>query len=92
MKLKSIKLTNYRCFKDLEVNFDSKMTVLISGNSSGKTTVIDAVRIALWPFVKAFDLCAQTGAAATINIHDANLTQRNNKMEPVIPSSVAAKC
>jgi predicted ATP-binding protein involved in virulence len=39
-------------------------------NGVGKTTLLDTLRIATWPFVKAFDLASQSGKSATIGIDD----------------------
>ena len=43
MRLKSLHLKNFRCFSDLTVNFDPKMTVIIAENGKGKTAVLDAI-------------------------------------------------
>ncbi len=43
MRLKRIHLENFRCFKDISVEFHPKMTVIIAENGTGKTTVLDAI-------------------------------------------------
>ncbi|MDR0356731.1 MAG: AAA family ATPase, partial [Deltaproteobacteria bacterium] len=43
MKLESLKLRNFRCFADLLINFDERLTVLVGRNGSGKTAVLDAL-------------------------------------------------
>lgn len=45
MKLKRLSLLNFRCFEELTVDFDSKLTVLIAENGAGKTAILDAVAI-----------------------------------------------
>ena len=45
MKLKSIKLRNFRCFENLELDFHKQLTVISGGNASGKSAVLDAVAI-----------------------------------------------
>ena len=83
MKIKNITIKNFRCFEQLEVTFHSQMTVLIAANGGGKTSILDAVRIAVWPFVKGFDLGSQTGKSATIQIDDVRLEKQiNDNMEP----------
>lgn len=47
MKLRSVKLTNFRCFTDLTVPLDEKLTVLVGNNGAGKTTILDAIGYAL---------------------------------------------
>lgn len=56
MKLKEIRLRNFRCYEDLTVPLDEKLTVLVAPNGQGKTAILDAISIALWDFVKKFDL------------------------------------
>lgn len=90
MKIDTVIINNFRCFSHLEVTFHPHMTVLIAPNGTGKTTILDAVRIALWPFVKGFDLGSQAGKSATIQIDDVRLRRIKNTMEPVLPSTVTA--
>lgn len=47
MKLKSLKMSNFRCFKQFEIKFASDVTVLIGKNGAGKSTLIDAIHKAL---------------------------------------------
>lgn len=91
MYLKQLSLGNYRCFESLQIDFHPELTVLIAPNGSGKTTVLDAARVALWPYVKGFDLGSQTGKGATIQISDVRLApQADGNMEPQLPSRIAA--
>jgi energy-coupling factor transporter ATP-binding protein EcfA2 len=36
-------LENVRCFRNTDISFDPKVTVIVGGNASGKTTVIEAL-------------------------------------------------
>ncbi len=38
-----LKLGNVRCFRDAEVPIDPQVTVLLGGNGSGKTTIVEAL-------------------------------------------------
>jgi predicted ATP-binding protein involved in virulence len=92
VRLDKLRVQNYRCFGEFEIDFDPHLTVLIASNGGGKTTILDAARVALWPFVKGFDLGSQTGKSATIQIDDvrlANLSSGN--MEPQIASIIEAR-
>ena len=53
--IEKITLSDFRCFRRLEVSFDDKLTVLVGRNGGGKTAILDGVAIALAPFVGAFD-------------------------------------
>lgn len=91
MRLKKLTLMNFRCFEYLEIDFHPELTVLIAPNGSGKTTVLDAARAALWPYVKGFDLGSQTGKGATIQIADVRLAPKpDGNMEPQLPSAIVA--
>ncbi|WP_343722263.1 AAA family ATPase, partial [Herbaspirillum seropedicae] len=58
MRLDKLRLKNFRCFGDFELLFNtsSRLTVLVAENGQGKSTVLDAIRIGVWPFIKSFDL------------------------------------
>lgn len=91
MKLDKLRLQNYRCFEHFEIDLHPKMTVLIAPNGGGKTSILDAARVALWPFVKGFDLGSQTGKSATIQVEDVRLSsQATGNMEPQLPSIIEA--
>lgn len=47
MYLSKLKLKNFRKYKELEVPFKKGLNVLIGENDSGKTAIIDSIRILL---------------------------------------------
>ena len=47
MFLKKISLQNFRCFEKIEVDFNQRLTVLVGANGAGKTSVLDAIAIAV---------------------------------------------
>ncbi|MCC8150840.1 MAG: AAA family ATPase, partial [Lachnospiraceae bacterium] len=47
MYLKTVTIRNFRSLKDVTVELDEKDTVLIGENNAGKTSFMDAIRIAL---------------------------------------------
>ena len=44
-KLKNIKITNFRLFKKLDINFNQDINVIIANNGAGKTTLLDAIAL-----------------------------------------------
>jgi len=42
--LEKLKLKNFRCFEDYEIEFD-KFNVIVGKNNTGKSTVIDAIKL-----------------------------------------------
>ena len=53
-KLKNIKITNFRLFEELEVDFNQDINVIIANNGAGKTTLLDAIAIGLGVMVNKF--------------------------------------
>ena len=53
MKLSSIEITHFRCFESLRVDFQSDVNVIVGANGSGKSSILDAVAIALYEVVAA---------------------------------------
>ncbi|MDL2321619.1 AAA family ATPase [Desulfosarcina sp. OttesenSCG-928-B08] len=51
MKIQSLHLENYRCFSDLRIDFDEKLTILVGVNGSGKTAILDALAVFLQGFI-----------------------------------------
>ena len=47
MKLKNLNILNFRCFRQLKIDFADNVTVLIGKNGAGKSTLIDAIHKAL---------------------------------------------
>ncbi len=84
MHLKKLEITNFRCFKSLSIDLDEQLTVLVAKNGQGKSAVLDAVRIGLWPFVSGFDLARNpaTDAANNISIDDVRMLQQVGRQFP----------
>ena len=47
LKVSSVRLNNIGLFKDVEINFDSRVTCLIGENGSGKSTILRALALGL---------------------------------------------
>lgn len=91
MRIDQITLKNYRCFDELRVDFHPQVTVLVALNGHGKTTVLDAVKVALWPFVAGFDMGSTTNDVTGIHIDDVRREQvRTLEMDWRLPASISA--
>jgi len=49
MRLKSLHIRNFRKIEDLMVNFPPGLSVIVGENNAGKTAIIDALRLMLFP-------------------------------------------
>ena len=47
MFLTNLKLHNFRCFENLEINFHPHLTVIVGSNGAGKTSILEGAAIAL---------------------------------------------
>ncbi len=54
MHLKSLHVRNFRCFADLQIDFEDDLTVIVAVNGGGKTTLADAIAAAFAPWVAEF--------------------------------------
>ncbi len=54
MKIKTLKLYNFRCFEQLTIDMDEHLTILIAPNGLGKTAVLDAIAFGMGPFISRF--------------------------------------
>lgn len=55
LRVDRLDLRNFRCFPEISIDFHEELTVIVANNGQGKTAILDAVAIALGPFVGAFD-------------------------------------
>ena len=51
MKLKTLTLTDFRCFHSFSLQLDPHLTVLVGQNGVGKTAILDAIAIGLGAFI-----------------------------------------
>ncbi len=52
MKISKLVLENFRCFKDLEIEFHPKLTVIVGNNGVGKTSILDGLAQLFGGFLK----------------------------------------
>ena len=50
-----MKLKNYRCFKEVEIDFDDHITLVVGKNGAGKTAILDAVAVSVSTFLLGID-------------------------------------
>lgn len=61
MLIKELHIQNFRRFEDLTVSFEEDLTVLVARNGQGKSSILDAIRVLIGPFVGAFDYGVSNG-------------------------------
>lgn len=55
MKVSSIELSNFRGFEKFCANFNENLTVIVGDNGAGKSSLLDALAIAIGTFLAGFD-------------------------------------
>lgn len=90
-EIKNIKISNYRCFKEAEIDFDDHITLVVGKNGAGKTTILDAVAVS----VSTFLLGIEGGVSRSIlkddaryEFHDLNGTIDPQHQFPVSIESI----
>ena len=83
-----MKLNNFCCFEELTINFSIPYTVLIGINGSGKSSILDALRIVIDGFVSATQNDVRKSATYINNI---KLQEGDAKIKTVIAGSTINK-
>ena len=53
MKLSKVEITYFRCFESLSIDLQPDINVIVGANGAGKSSILDAVAIALYEVVAA---------------------------------------
>lgn len=54
MYITKLYLENFRCYDKFEIDFEKDLTVIVAENGQGKTAILDAVAIAMGPYLSCF--------------------------------------
>lgn len=92
MYIKSLSLKNYRCYENIDVEFNPEYTVLVGVNGAGKSTILDGLATALGSYIAGFDGIVSNG----ITRDDAHrkMYELGSRVDPEeqYPVEVSAKC
>lgn len=45
--ISKVKIENYKCFKEFSIELDKGINILVDDNESGKSTILEAIHLAL---------------------------------------------
>ncbi|HEY6333127.1 MAG TPA: AAA family ATPase [Blastocatellia bacterium] len=83
--IERLELENYRCFAKLDLPLHDRLTVLVAENGGGKTAILDALLVALRPFVDMIE--EGRDRPKGLSTKDIRLAPRpDSSMEPVLPA------
>ena len=88
MEIKKLHLKNFRCFEDMEISFDKGLTVLVAQNGIGKTSILDAIRIMMWPYVKCFSDKNPNDIANSLSKEDVSIIEGTHFDGIALPSKI----
>lgn len=92
MKIRKIRLENYRGFKQFDLELHPKLTVIMGVNGCGKTTLMSALMLVLWSYIMAYKKDVRGGTPPTISIDDVHHTQPTpGSVDLKFPCSVKGK-
>lgn len=87
LRLDKLVLTNFRCFAYCEIDLHPRLTVLVAENAHGKTTLLDAISLALSVYVSALQ---PTEKPKKLQRTDVRLVRAEaGGMVPCLPSGFA---
>lgn len=87
--IQRLELTDFRLFTDLVIEFRDDLTVLVANNGDGKTTILDAIAVALAPFFDKRGIGEPSGFTwGTDDIR--RVFTSDQRMEPMASATVAA--
>lgn len=91
LRIDRIEINNFRCFTKTEVAFEPLLTVIVAHNGQGKSSLLDGLKVTLWPFVAGFDLGGTTNGRTGIHLDDVRRVRtQGHQMEWRIPCTLMA--
>ncbi len=95
MKLNNVKIKNYRCFKETNIDLEDDITLIVGKNGAGKTAVLDAMAVSASTFLLGIDGAVSRSILkddARYEFHDLNGTIDSQHQFPVSIESVGNCC
>jgi predicted ATP-binding protein involved in virulence len=89
IRINSLKLQNFRCFREIGITFDPQLTVIVAPNGGGKTAILDAVAVSWRLFVDA--MLTKPGSTGFDHSDIRQELSPSQTMEPILPTSLIAK-
>jgi predicted ATP-binding protein involved in virulence len=90
IRLDRLTLDNFRCFGHLETSLEPDLTIFVAENGQGKSSILTACQIALWPYVSSFDLAnSEQKSRHGIDVDDVRLhAMPNGDLARSLPSQI----
>lgn len=93
MRLTKIDIHNFKCFDDLSINgLHSNMNVLIGNNGTGKSSLLEAMRVLIGSLYLSFDKYDNKIIIPGITNDDVRQVYVGKSLEPQYPCYVGGEC
>ncbi len=92
MKLEKIQLTNFRLFTDFHCDFDPQLTVLVANNGGGKTSLLEGIFFALYPFTGRFPNTGCHDPSHNVDVLTYIENRQLGRISPDYPMEIAVQC
>lgn len=86
MNISWIRLKNFRCYKDIEIEFHPRFNIFVGINGTGKTSILEALRIAVGSLFLSVDKYKDKIASPSIMQDDVRLSNLEQQYPVVISS------
>lgn len=90
MRLNKVDIRNFKCFENESIKLHPKLNVLIGNNGTGKTSLLEALRILIGSLYLAFDKYKEKLEMPGIIKDDIRLANISDNLEPQLPTIVHA--
>lgn len=92
MKLNAVHISNFKCYTDLKIEeLHPKMNVLIGNNGTGKSSLLEAIRVLIGSLYLKFDKYENRITVPGISEDDIRLAEENKSLEQKIPCVIYAE-
>ena len=88
MRIDRLEIKNFRKFGDMSLEFNPSFNLLVGDNGSGKTTVLDALAVALAGWTYAF--APSQSNRRLIQDQEVRIVEKNKRFNSIYPSKVEA--
>ncbi len=92
MRLNAVHISNFKCYTDLKIEeLHPKMNVLIGNNGTGKSSLLEAIRVLIGSLYLKFDKYENRITVPGISEDDIRLAEENKSLEQKIPCVICAE-
>jgi predicted ATP-binding protein involved in virulence len=88
MILNNIHLSNFRCYENIDINFHPSFNILLGINGTGKTAILEAIRIAVGSLFSELDKIENKISSPNITDDDVRLHNGEMQYEVRINTSI----